>query len=28
MTTGYQDAIFVAPSFDVLVDDVAAWLRL
>jgi len=25
-TTGYQDAIFVAPSFDTLVDDVAAWL--
>lgn len=26
-TTGYQDAIFVAPSFTTLVDDVGAWLR-
>lgn len=27
VTTGYQDAVFVAPSFTTLVDDVAAWLR-
>jgi phenylalanine-4-hydroxylase len=27
VTTGYQDAIFVAPDVDTLVDDVTTWLR-
>jgi hypothetical protein len=26
VTTGYQDAIFVAPSVAALVADVGAWL--